>query len=132
MLLYNRQKMELEEEIRTTEIKMDVFEKTCVDLRGEIEELEMSKVGLEGEISSFREEVGQMEQVNCDLRDRIEQLEGVLEQNRDVVSRLEELKLLHEEKERGMGVEIDELREALETIAVEKESLVGKLSLIHI
>lgn len=120
-------------------------EKELDELRSEVQELEMSKVGTEGELSSLREEVSQLELANSETRAlhqlltrRCAEQEEVLEQNREVVAKLEELTRLQNEKDKENSVEIraltaqeELLKREKEIAAAEKTVLLGQVSALQ-
>ncbi|XP_023336551.1 hyaluronan mediated motility receptor [Eurytemora carolleeae] len=126
----SKNKMEVEEKLKKTVQTLESFKLELEETRGEVHEVEMTKLGLEGALASLREEITQMEVNLCQETDKLEQTnqrisvlqtrcteqDSLLEENRDIISKLEEVNSLLQDKEKTLIDEISLLQLQVENL----------------
>jgi len=148
-----------EECVRQLEEDMEAQLQRFEEARSEVHDLEMTRTGLEGVLASLREEMGQLEagltlksqdleQAENDavrLNNRIKEREDLLEENKGLITKMEELGEMQQEKVDNLSMllknyetEVEDMRsertnkeKEIADLKGEVEGLTGDLDLAH-
>lgn len=122
-----KSKLVLEEKLKERENEIEALNHDMDDVRGEVHEVEMTKVGLEGVLASLREEISQTEVSLCEKSEELQRSQCQL---KSLQERLSEQESLMADNKMLWSKDLEKLRcenSSLEEIAAKKDTEISTL-----